>query len=166
MDRHSLATTFGGVVRSARRAALAGLAALGLVAASLVAAAPASADSPYNHPMPPGNWTFVRADAYLHYACKIPMSGAYGPVYRIKTATWSNGSNAPSLGIGVYAVTSRHSDATIIDSTTNTGWLYGYNGNELWASAWYADRLWIQGAYYGPARPWTDGFPVAWLTNC
>jgi hypothetical protein len=116
---------------------------------------------------PGGNWTFVRQDAYVHYACKIPMSGAYGPVYLIKTASWYNGNSAAvSQGIGVYAATSRYSDAAIVDQVSNPSWLYGFNGNQLWASAWYPDRLWIQGAYYGPASPWTNGFPVAWLVNC
>jgi hypothetical protein len=115
---------------------------------------------------PGGNWTFVRQDAYVHYACKIPMSGAYGPVYRIKTASWYNGSSGPQQGIGVTVIVTRYSDTAIVDQVTNPSWLYGYNGNQVWASAWYPDRVWIQGAYYGPPRPWTDGFPVASLVNC
>jgi hypothetical protein len=127
----------------------------------------AHADTPFGHPMPSGHWTFVRSDAFLHYACKIPMSGGYGPVYRVKTLTWYNGNaDALSYGIGVYVATTRFSNANIIDSKTNPGWLYGFNGNEVWASAYYADRLWMQGSYYGPSRPWTDGYPVAWLTTC
>lgn len=135
--------------------------------ASLVTASSAHADSPFNHPMPSGNWTFVRSDAFLHYACKVPMSGGYGPVYRIHTLTWYNGrQDALDYGIGVYAATTRYGNDNVIDQKTNTGWLYGFNGNELWASAWYPDRLWMQGSYYGPSARWDDGFPVAWLTNC
>jgi hypothetical protein len=116
---------------------------------------------------PGGNWTYIRSDGYAHYACKIPMSGAYGPVYRIKTASWYDGdSTAVALGIGVYVAVARYSDSAIVDQVTNTNWLYGFNGNEVWASAWYPDRLWIQAAYYGPPQPWTEGYPVAWLVNC
>ena len=28
------------------------------------------------------------------------------------------------------------------------------------------DRLWMQGAYYGPADPWSDGFAVKKLVRC
>lgn len=137
------------------------------VTGALVTAPTARADTPYGHPMPAGNWTFVRADIFLHYACKVPMSGGYGPVYRVHTLTWYNGHHdAVDQGIGVYAVVTRFSNGNVVDSKTNPGWFYGFNGNELWASAWYADRLWMSGAYYGPVSPWTNGYPVRWLTNC
>lgn len=144
------------------------VAAAGLLVAGLVAGAPAaSADTPYNHPMPPGHWTLVRQDAFIHYACKVPMSGAFGPVYRIHTRTWYNGERwAMDSGMGVSVVTTRFSDSNIIDVTTSHGWLYGYSGSEVWASAYYSDRLWIQGAYYGPSAPWTHGKPVKDLVNC
>jgi hypothetical protein len=154
---------------SRTRARLAAVAvAAALVAIGTVGFAPsAQADQPFGHPMPAGNWTFVRSDGYLHYACKIPMSGGYGPVYRVRTATWFNGRHDHlNQGIGVYAVTSRSNGANVIDRTTNLGWLYGFNGNELWASAWYADRLWIQAAAYGPVDPWAQGVPVRNLVNC
>ena len=28
------------------------------------------------------------------------------------------------------------------------------------------DRLWVQGAYYGPAEPWSDGRSVQRITRC
>ena len=137
------------------------------ICGGLVTAPAAQADAPFGHPMPAGRWTFVRADAFLHYACKVPMSGAYGPVYRIHTLTWYNGrTDAVNQGIGVYAATTRSRNTNIVDQVSNPGWFYGFNGNELWASAWYADRLWMQGAYYGPSSPWTNGFPVRSLTDC
>ena len=124
-----------------------------------------AADAPFGHPMPGGNWTFVRGDAYLHYACKtlIPDS-PYGALYRVHTATWHNdGWTEP----GVYATISRYSDANVIHSVNQRGWLYGFAGtNSLLSSAILPDRLWIQGAYYGPPRPWTDGISVASLRTC
>ena len=29
-----------------------------------------------------------------------------------------------------------------------------------------SDRFWMQAAAYGPAEPWTDGFPVRRITRC
>ena len=29
-----------------------------------------------------------------------------------------------------------------------------------------SDRLWMQGAYYGPVEPWSDGFAVSKLKRC
>lgn len=153
-----------GAPRSVRRTCLAVALLCAALALSLVPAAPAHADRPYEHPMPSGRWTHVRTDAYIHYACKEPRSGGYGPVYRVHTRTWSNGRVVGD--IGVYAVTSRWRNSNVVDRVTNLGWLYGYNGNALWASAWYPDRLWIQGSYYGPPAPWDDGFPVARLVTC
>ena len=28
------------------------------------------------------------------------------------------------------------------------------------------DRLWVQGSYYGPAKPWSDGTRIAAITRC
>ncbi len=149
-----------------RRFRAAGAAILAVLAV-LVTAPSASADSPYGHPMPPGSWSFVRDDGYLHYACKVPRSGAYGPVYLVKTLTWYNGDSASvNSGIGVYAATTRDSDTAFVDQRTSTSWYLGFVQTQLWASAWYPDRLWIQAAAYGPNRYWASGTSVRTLVTC
>lgn len=133
-----------------------------LVAAGIAGAPSASADT-----RPPGSWTQVRSDVYVHYACKTWVPNAtFGALYRVKTLTNFNGDYRAMQSFGTYAAVARGSNANVVAQVSNNGWYYGWNGNELWASALLGDRLWIQGAYYGPARPWTDGYPVAALANC
>ncbi len=133
--------------------------ALALVIA-ILPATPASADPPFRHPMPAGNWTHVRTDAYIHYACKVPSSGADGPVYRVHTRSWSNGRSANFLRqYGVYAVVTRSSNQNRVSETVNRGWLYGYNGNAMWASAYFPDRLWIQAQGFGLLLAWATASP-------
>lgn len=165
------ATRSGGRPTTGRRGLRRGLTALlataALALSALVGAPSAAADAPFGHPMPAGHWSFVRGDAYLHYACKVPQSGAYGPVYLVKTLTWYNGqAGAVNQGIGVYTATTRGSNTAIVDQRSSASWYLGFVQTQLWASAWYADRLWVQGAYYGPSAPWTAGVPVRNLVTC
>lgn len=134
--------------------------------ALVLVASPAHAeDDPFDHPMPGGNWTFVRGDAYLHYACKEPIpSSPYGALYRVHTATWHNDAWTEP---GVWAVITRNRNDNVIHDVNQTGWLYGFAGtHSLLASAILPDRLWIQGSYYGPVQPWNGGTPVASLATC
>jgi len=111
---------------------------------------------------PAGDWTFLRKDAFRHYACKVAERGG---TWRIRTATFVNGSDdARQHRIGAYAVIARGRGATGA-SRTDTDWRGAYIQMTL-RGARAGDRLWVQGAYYGPARPWADGFRVAAITRC
>ena len=48
---------------------------------------------------------------------------------------------------------------------TSADWAGGYIQTVL-KNARADDRVWIQGAYYGPTEPWSDGFRVGRLTRC
>jgi hypothetical protein len=111
---------------------------------------------------PAGDWTFLRKDAFRHYACKIAERGGD---FRIRTASHVNGrDDAPGKGIGVWAALARGRGALGADRTS-TAWRGGYIQMTL-RGARNIDRLWMQGAYYGPTRPWSDGEPVANITRC
>lgn len=120
---------------------------------------------------PAGNWTFVNYDGYAHYACKTYVSNSpYGPLYRVRTLTSANGRPVPTgqgtdqqqVDIAIY----RYNDHNPIGWKYNRGWIYGFNGNEIYASALLNDRLWMQHDGYGPSRYFTDGVPVRRLANC
>ncbi|MBB4663095.1 hypothetical protein [Conexibacter arvalis] len=111
---------------------------------------------------PAGDWSFLRKDAFRHYACKVAERGGE---WRIRTATFINGNHdARAHGIGAYAVIARGRGATG-PSRTSTDWRGAYIRLTL-PGARSGDRLWVQGAYYGPARPWADGVRVASITRC
>jgi hypothetical protein len=127
------------------------------VAAGLLLVPSAAAADP-----PAGDWTYVRKDHFKHYACK--QDGKDG--LTIKTATFLNGDDqAVGLGIGAYTTIARGSNKKLIDSRTSTAWRGGYVRTNL-RGAENSDRLWMQGAYYGPAEPWSDGFAVRRLERC
>ena len=111
---------------------------------------------------PDGDWTYIRKDHFKHYACK--QKGKDG--FTVKTATFLNGdAKAIELGIGAYTALARSSNKRLIDERTSTAWRNDYVRTTL-RGAEASDRLWMQGAYYGPAEPWSDGFSVRRLTRC
>jgi hypothetical protein len=124
-----------------------------LLAASTL---PAAADPPG------GDWTLVRKDLFKHYACK--QRGERKGRWRIKTATWFNHSDAARYA-GVYVALARGSNRNVVAERTSDNWSGGYIRLFL-RGARLSDRLWMQGAYYGPAQPWSDGFPVRRLKRC
>lgn len=139
-----------------RRQILVLLAALGFFAAT--ATVPAVAGPPK------GDWTFLRKDAFLHYACKA-KDGRNGK-WQIRTATWINGNHdAIEHGIGAYAALARGSNRNLVAERSQTNWNGGYIRMRV-SGARQTDRLWMQGAYYGPAEPWSDGYRVARITRC
>jgi hypothetical protein len=120
--------------------------------------APATAAA---HP-PAGDWTYLRKDHFKHYACK--QKGKDG--YTIKTATYLNGDDdAIGYGIGAYAALARGSNKRLVEERTSAAWRNEYVRLIL-RGAENSDRLWVQGAYYGPAEPWSDGVTVRRLTRC
>jgi hypothetical protein len=131
----------------------------------LLAAAAAILGSPTASALanpPDGDWTSVRKDAFKHYACKKKAKNGF----TVKTATFLNGDDkAVELEIGAYTALARSSNKRLIDERTSTAWREGYIRTTL-RGADASDRLWMQGAYYGPAAPWSDGFPVRRLTRC
>ena len=113
---------------------------------------------------PPGDWTFVHRDAFRHYACKT--RGSDPDRWRIRTASWVNGhQDAVDQGIGVYAALARGGNESIARQRTSVDWEDGYIRMQL-RGALASDRLWLQGAYYGPTKPWSDGMSVRRLTRC
>jgi hypothetical protein len=134
-----------------RRAAPALTVALAMLAASAV---PAGAQAP------PGDWTLVNQDGYRHYACKVKAKDDW----RIKTATRYNNKRLES-DIGVYAALARGSNRNVVAERTSNNRENGYI-RTLLRGAELSDRLWMQAAAYGPAEPWSDGFPVRKLVRC
>jgi hypothetical protein len=129
---------------------------LAAAAALLLAPATAAANPPA------GDWTYLRKDHFKHYACK--QKGKTG--ITVKTATFLNGdTKAVELGIGAYATIARGSNKKLIDSRTSDAWRNDYIRTTL-RGAESSDRVWVQGAYYGPAEPWSDGVTVRRLANC
>jgi hypothetical protein len=111
---------------------------------------------------PAGDWTYIRKDAFKHYACKKKAKDGF----TVKTATFLNGdAKAVGLGIGAYTALARSSNKRLIDERTSTAWRDDYVRTTL-RGAENSDRLWMQGAYYGPAEPWSDGFSVRRLARC
>ncbi len=134
-----------------RRVSLALTVALATLAAS---AAPAGAQAP------PGDWTLVNSDGYRHYACKVKAKDDW----RIKTATRFNNKRMES-DIGVYAALARGSNRNLVAERTSNNRENGYI-RTLLRGAELSDRLWMQAAAYGPAEPWSDGFPVRRIVRC
>jgi len=129
---------------------------LAAAAALLLAPATAAANPPA------GDWTYLRKDHFKHYACK--QKGKNG--ITVKTATYLNGdTKAIEYEIGAYATIARGSNKKLIDSRTSDAWRNEYVRMTL-RGAQASDRLWVQGAYYGPAEPWSDGVTVRRLANC
>jgi hypothetical protein len=127
------------------------------LALAIAGAIPAAANPP------DGNWTFVRKDAFKHYACKA--KAAKDGRWKVKTATWFNGGDAPERDIGVYATIAKGSNRDLGATRDTKNWNDGYILMVL-RGVEESDRLWIQGSYYGPAHPWSDGFRVERLTRC
>ena len=112
---------------------------------------------------PAGDWTYIRKDAFKHYACKDKADGGR---WTVKTATYLNGDDvAVKEGIGAYTAIARSSDDNVVARKTSTAWKGGYIRTTL-RGAESSDRLWMQGAYYGPSEPWSDGFTVRRLDRC
>lgn len=129
------------------------------IVALAVLAAPAAAGPPA------GDWTFLRKDAFRHYACKV-VDRSNGGVWRINTATWINGSDdARDHRIGAYAALARGSNGNLVAERDDARWDGAYIRMSV-RGARADDRLWLQGAYYGPAEPWSDGKHVDDITRC
>lgn len=129
------------------------------IAILVVPAASAQATPPGN-----GSWTLLRKDAFLHYACKtwVPRANRW----RVHTATWLNGNrSAVRHGIGSYAALARGHNRRIVASRQTGNWRGPHIRFALNGAVGF-DRLWVQGAYYGPAAPWNDGVPVRRIGNC
>jgi hypothetical protein len=125
---------------------------------AIAVAAPAAANPP------DGNWTFVRKDAFKHYACKA--KGAKEGRWKVKTVTWfNNRAEAIEERIGVYGTVVRGGNKNEVTSRDVRDWEGGYIRLVL-RGAEESDRLWIQGSYYGPPEPWSDGFRVERLKRC
>jgi hypothetical protein len=132
-----------------------------LVAAALAvaAAAPAAASAR----APAGDWSYIRKDAFRHYACRDRDKGSD---WTVRTATYfNNKQDAIDQGIGAYTTIARGSNDKLVASKTSTAWKGGYVRTTL-KGAELTDRLWMQGAYYGPSEPWSDGYTVRRLTRC
>lgn len=127
---------------------------LSLATASIAAARP-----------PDGDWTFLRKDAFRHYACKAPDRSDKG-AWTIRTASFINGrEDAREHGIGVGASLARGSNDNVVVNRTTERWRGDYIRLTL-RGARGDDRVWVQGAYYGPTDPWSDGTRVSVLTRC
>jgi hypothetical protein len=124
------------------------------VALLAATAVPASAQAP------PGDWTLVRQDGYRHYACKLRAKDDW----RIRTAT-RYGSKRYEDEIGVYVALARGSNRNLVAERSTNNRENGYI-RTLLRGAELSDRLWMQAAAYGPASPWSDGFPVRRLVRC
>ncbi len=128
-----------------------------VLVAACIAPAAASAQAPA------GDWTFVRKDAFRHYACKDKAEKGR---WNVKTATYFNGKDdAVEMGIGAYAAIARGSNKNLVASRDSSAWKGGYIRFTLRGVA-ESDRLWMQGSYYGPSEPWSDGFTVRRLDRC
>jgi hypothetical protein len=125
------------------------------LAVSLLAALPAAA-------APPGDWTYLRKDAFRHWACKSPGKGDR---FRVRTATQDPRGDAAGQGIGVWAVVTRGGNKAEVSERQSKAWNAGWLFTTL-KGAREDDRVWVQGAYYGPTEPWSDGVRVGRLTRC
>ena len=109
-------------------------------------------------------WSYVRSDAFSHYACKTAVSSPYGPLWKIKTLSIDYNNSGSQQGIGVYANVNRNGQ--IVNSATSSSW---WNGmvvtDSMYASQLFDDRVYIQGAYYGPANLGLS-VPAHSLVNC
>lgn len=125
-----------------------------LAAAAVTAPAAAQADAP----------TRVRSDAFRHYACK-ERHRADGPWWVRTLSQIGDNPSAEKYDIGVYAAITRGGNDRIVVRRTASRWRNGEIRLTL-RDVRGDDRLWIQGAYYGPADPWSDGFRVSRLRLC
>src|SRR4051812_44216601 len=97
------------------------LAALALSAVALAVLTSSAAARP-----PAGDWTFLRKDAFRHYACKV-ADRSQGGAWRVRTATFINGrDDARQHRIGAYAALARGNDRTIVTSRDDARWRNGY----------------------------------------
>jgi hypothetical protein len=135
------------------------LAVLGAAVLALTAAPAQAAPPPY------GDWTYIRADGYVHYACKL--HGKVRGRWVIRTATFLNGNTRDAFvdDVPVWAAVVRGSNRNVVDQRKSRAWRGGFVHMAL-RGAVNSDRLWIQSAGYGPVRPWRDGFRVARITRC
>ena len=89
-----------------------------VIAAACIAPAAASAQAPA------GDWTFIRKDAFRHYACKDKAEKGR---WNVKTATYFNGKDdAVEMGIGAYAAIARGSNKNLVTSRDSAAWKGGY----------------------------------------
>jgi len=133
---------------SPRRAALAAVLLPALAAPAVAGAKP-----------PPGDWTLVRKDAFKHYACRTKEKDGD---YTVRTASFDNGNETEP---GVYTAIARGSNKNVVTYRTSKTWSAHYARTTL-RNVHSTDRLWMQGAYYGPVDPWSDGFTVSKLKRC
>jgi hypothetical protein len=52
-----------------------------------------------------------------------------------------------------------------VSERSNDDWAGQYIQSVL-KGARESDRVWIQGAYYGPVEPWSDGMRISRITRC
>lgn len=110
------------------------------------------------------SWTFLRKDAFPHYACKVWKPQARR--WNVYTATWFAGRRfAVREGIGAYAALARGSNRRVVASNQTGKWP-GTHIRFLLPGAVGTDRVWVQGAYYGPPAPWSNGVSVRRIGNC
>ena len=64
-----------------------------------------------------------------------------------------------------YATIAKGSNEDLGATRDTKNWNDGYVFTVL-RGAEESDRLWIQGSYYGPPEPWSDGFRVERLKRC
>ena len=112
---------------------------------------------------PPGDWTLVHKDSFKHYACKSPGKG---DTVKLRLATWFNGDDeAVGYGIGLYAAVARGSNGNVVAERSLADWSGGYVRTAI-KGVRTSDRLWMQGSYYGPPEPWSNGKRVTRITRC
>ena len=114
-------------------------------------------------PPPNADWTYLRKDAYVHYACKT-WDARRG--LQVRTATWWNGNRSGLRHkIGAYAAAARSSNRRLARSSDSNQWKRGYLRMRL-VKLRRTDRIWVQGSYYGPPAPWSDGVKVQRIRAC
>lgn len=129
-----------------------------LLGAALLAPGVAHAD-------PPGDWSTLRSDDFDHYACR-ERHRTDGPWWvRTVSEQTPKSRDAERHGIGIWSVLTRGGDRNEVTSRTTKNWRGGRIRTTL-RRARSTDRLWVQGAYYGPTRPWRDGRQVGRLPRC
>jgi hypothetical protein len=128
---------------------------IAVVVAAAVLPASASAQAPGDARY----WSLVHKDAFKHYACKSKESDGE---YTLRTASYDNGKDTEP---GVYIALARGSNKNLVTTRTSHDWSGHYARTTL-RNARSTDRVWAQGAYYGPVDPWTDGFAVSRIDRC
>jgi hypothetical protein len=145
----------GGPVSPTVAAMLRVLLAAVVLTAAVVSPSTASAQAPGDADY----WSFIRKDAFKHYACK---SKEKDDDYTVRTATFDNGKDTEP---GVYTAIARGSNKNVVTHRNSKTWSAHYARTTL-RNVRSTDRLWMQGAYYGPVDPWSDGFAVSKLKRC